>query len=193
MPHAFTPMALNTNDFQVLDALDTGEITTQRQLAEHTGISLGQINYVLKRLLEKGLVKVGKFKKNPHKIGYSYLLTPKGIETKSKLAVRFVMGKLAEYNRLQDRIAERLAAIVGKTTRRVVFVGPEMVGDFVDKVVRSRNFNLTVVKNCSGACELSDADLSTVDVVLLSDENAGSPEKLAADTGIAKEMFLPLW
>ena len=186
-------MSLSTNDFQVLNALDTGEITTLRQLAEHTGISLGQINYVLKRLLEKGLVKVGNFKKSPHKISYAYLLTPKGIETKSKLAVRFVMGKLAEYNRLQDRIAERLAAIVGKTTRRVVFVGPEMVGDFVEEVVRSRNFNLTVVKNCSGACELSGADLSTVDVVLLSDENVGSPEKLAADTSIPKEMLLPLW
>ena len=86
-------MSLSSNDFQVLDALDSGEITTQRQLAEHTGISLGQINYVVKRLLEKGLVKVGNFKKSPKKIGYAYLLTPKGIEEKSKLAVRFVIDR----------------------------------------------------------------------------------------------------
>jgi len=102
-------MSLNATDYQVLDALDSAEITTQRQLAEHTGISLGQINYVIKRLLEKGLVKVGNFKKSPKKIGYAYLLTPQGIEEKSKLAVRFVMRKLDEYKRIENRIAEKLA------------------------------------------------------------------------------------
>ena len=196
MPYASTPMALSANDFQVLDALDTGDITTQRQLAEHTGISLGQINYVLKRLLEKGLVKVGNFKKNPHKIGYAYLLTPKGIEEKSKLAVRFVMRKLSEYNRLQERIAQRLSTIddkKGKKKKRVVFVGPAMVCDFVEEVVKSRRFNLSVVRCFEGTDELAAADAGKYDVVLLSDEHAGSPQKIAADTGLPKEMFLPLW
>jgi EPS-associated MarR family transcriptional regulator len=189
-------LALSTNDFEVLDALDSGEITTQRQLAEHTGISLGQINYVLKRLLEKGLVKIGNFKKNPHKIGYAYLLTPKGIEEKSRLAVRFVVRKLDEYSRLQDRIAQRLSAIddkKGRKKKRVVFVGPEMVCDFVEEVVRSRRFNLAVVQCCQGADELAATDAGKYDVVLLSDEHAGSPQKIAADTGLPREIFLPLW
>ena len=69
--------------FQVLDALDREEISTQRQLADNSGISLGQVNYILKSLLGKGLVKVSNFKKNPNKIGYAYFLTPKGIEEKS--------------------------------------------------------------------------------------------------------------
>ena len=66
--------------FQILDALDREEISTQRQLADNSGISLGQVNYILKSLLEKGLVKISNFKRNPHKIGYVYFLTPKGIE-----------------------------------------------------------------------------------------------------------------
>jgi len=61
-------MALSKKDFKVLDALDSEPITTQRQLSEHTGISLGQINYVLRRLLEKGMVKVHNFRKNPNKL-----------------------------------------------------------------------------------------------------------------------------
>ena len=73
-------MLLSEKHFQILDTLDGQEISTQRQLAQFTGISLGQINYVLKQLLEKGLVKIGNFRKNPYKIGYTYLLTPKGIE-----------------------------------------------------------------------------------------------------------------
>ena len=87
--------------FQVLDILDRQEISTQRQLAEHSGISLGQVNYILKSLLEKGLVKIGNFRKHPRKIGYVYLLTPRGIEAKSRLAVRFVMSKLNEYSNLR--------------------------------------------------------------------------------------------
>ena len=64
-------MAYSQKDFEVLDALDNHEITTQRQLSEYTGISLGQVNYVLKSLLEKGLVKIGNFRKNQNKIGYA--------------------------------------------------------------------------------------------------------------------------
>ena len=81
-------MLLSEKHFQILETLDVQEISTQRQLAEFAGISLGQINYVLKQFLAKGLVKIGNFRKNPHKIGYAYLLTQKGIETKSKLAAR---------------------------------------------------------------------------------------------------------
>ncbi|NVM21532.1 MAG: MarR family EPS-associated transcriptional regulator [Desulfobacterales bacterium] len=104
-------MKLSKKTFQVLDALDRQEISTQRQLAEHAGISLGQVNYVLKSLLEKGMVKIGNFRKNPRKIGYAYLLTPKGIEAKSKLAVSFVTVKLNEYNSLRQRLGERLHVI----------------------------------------------------------------------------------
>ena len=73
-------MNFSEKHFQILGTLDSQEISSQRQLAKSTGISLGHINYVLKRLLEKGLVKTGNFRKNPYKIGYTYLLTPKGIE-----------------------------------------------------------------------------------------------------------------
>jgi len=78
-------MKLPEKTFQVLETLDSQEISTQRQLADYSGISLGQVNYILKSLLGKGMVKVGNFRKNPHRIGYVYLLTPEGIETKSKL------------------------------------------------------------------------------------------------------------
>ena len=104
-------MELTEKAFRVLDALDRQEISTQRQLAEHAEVSLGQVNYVLKSLLEKGLVKIGNFRKSQRKTEYVYLLTPKGIETKSRLAVSFVMARLREYNRLRQRLAERLAVI----------------------------------------------------------------------------------
>jgi len=81
-------LPLTEKDFQVLDAIDRHEIPTQRQLAAHAGISLGQVNYVLRSFLDRGLVKLGNFRKNPKKVvSYAYLLTPKGLEEKSKLAI----------------------------------------------------------------------------------------------------------
>jgi len=69
-------MELSEDHFQILDTLDREEISTQRQLAEQASISLGQVNYVLKSFLEKGLVKIGNFRKNPRKIGYVLSLDP---------------------------------------------------------------------------------------------------------------------
>jgi len=71
-----TQMEPQEKDFPILDALSRQSITTQRQLANHAGISLGQVNYILKSLLEKGLVKVTNFTKSPCKISYIYRLTP---------------------------------------------------------------------------------------------------------------------
>ena len=104
-------MRLSEKHFQILETLDRQEISTQRQLAKSTGISLGQINYVLKQFLAKGLIKIGNFRKNPRKIGYAYLLTPKGIEAKSKLAAHFIISKLKEYNNIRGRLAGKLTAI----------------------------------------------------------------------------------
>ena len=128
-------MPLSEKHFQILDTLDSQEISSQRQLAEYTGISLGQINYVLKQLLAKGLVKIGNFRKNPQKIGYTYLLTPKGIEEKSTLAARFILSKLKEYRNIRDKLLERLIAIEKRGHHRILFIGPEIVKEFIDSII----------------------------------------------------------
>jgi len=93
-------------------------------LADHAGISLGQVNYILKSLLEKGLVKITNFTKSPSKISYIYRLTPKGLETKSALAARFVIRKLREYGDVKEKLAEILSVFENQKHYRVFFVGP---------------------------------------------------------------------
>jgi len=100
-------MKLTEKSFQVLDALYEHEVFSQRQLAKLSGVSLAQVNYILKRLLEKGLVKIKNFEKNPRKTTYLYLLTPDGMKAKSRTAVRFLMSKLREYNHLRENIAPK--------------------------------------------------------------------------------------
>jgi len=179
--------------FQILDTLDRQEISTQRQLAEHAGISLGQVNYILKSLLEKGLVKIGNFRKNPRKIGYVYLLTPKGIEAKSKLAVRFVMSKLSEYSNLRARLAERLADIDRKSQFRITFVGPPLVKEFVESVIKERQLKLFLVGHFSNWKELEQIDTESFDIALLFDDNSEGVRKISESIGISREKLIPLW
>ena len=78
--------------------------SSQRKLAGDLGFSLGKLNYCLKALQEKGLIKIENFKKNPKKINYIYILTPKGITEKTKLTVNFMKRKMKEYDELKSEL-----------------------------------------------------------------------------------------
>ncbi len=77
---------------------------SQRKLANDLGFSLGKLNYCLKALKEKGLIKIQNFKKNPKKLNYIYILTPQGIAHKTKLSLNFMKRKMAEYDELKKEV-----------------------------------------------------------------------------------------
>jgi EPS-associated MarR family transcriptional regulator len=186
-------MDISKKDFQVLEALDNQEITSQRQLSEQAGISLGQVNYVLKSLLEKGLVKIGNFRKSPKKIGYAYLLTPKGFETKSRLAAGFVVSKLREYNRLRLKITEKLADIEKKGHISIIFVGPEIVREFVDSIIKEEQLKLILAGHCNNWQELTKYAPESFDIAILFDSNTVGIKKIYEATGIHRDKLVPLW
>jgi EPS-associated MarR family transcriptional regulator len=92
------------NQIIILKNLEKNPLFSQRQLAKNSGMSLGKINYCLKSLIDKGLIKSENFKNSDNKIKYSYVLTPKGISEKVKLTKRFLQLKLSEYDNLADEI-----------------------------------------------------------------------------------------
>ena len=96
----------NQDHFDVLRKINNKPKSSQRELARELGFSLGKLNYCLKALQHKGLVKIENFKKNPNKICYTYILTPKGIKTKTKLAINFMNRKMREYEELKKELEE---------------------------------------------------------------------------------------
>ena len=94
----------NPDHFNVLRKIQKNPKSTQRDLAEELGFSLGKLNYCLKALQTKGLVKIENFKKNPNKINYFYVLTPKGISEKTKLTLNFMKRKMREYDELKKEL-----------------------------------------------------------------------------------------
>ncbi len=100
-------MYKKTDEFNVLRKLVKKPSSTQRELAKDLDLSLGKINYCLKALNKKGLVKFQNFKNNPNKFSYSYLITPKGIKEKTKLTISFMQQKMKEYDDLKAEISEK--------------------------------------------------------------------------------------
>ena len=97
-------MKRDQDHFDVLRRIDKSPQSSQRELAEKLGFSLGKLNYCLKALQNKGLVKIKNFQKNPNKINYVYVLTPKGISEKTKLTLNFMQRKMEEYDELKNEL-----------------------------------------------------------------------------------------
>ena len=97
---------MNNQDIRLdlLRRLESNPHFTQRELSREMCVSLGKVNYCIKKLTEKGLIKLSNFTNNQNKIGYVYILTPGGIEEKSRLTFSFLKRKIVEYEVLKKEI-----------------------------------------------------------------------------------------
>ncbi len=92
---------------QVLRHID--EDTSQPKIAKKVGYSLGKVNFIIKALVEKGLVKIENFSNSKDKSKYKYLLTDEGIKEKIELTKKFIERKKQEYEELQRELEEDLS------------------------------------------------------------------------------------
>lgn len=94
----------NDTSFRVLRLLQHNPQMTQREIAEVLGVSVGRVNYCLRALVEKGMVKVRNFRMSNNKLRYAYILTPMGAAAKASLTAGFLKRKMAEYDALRAEI-----------------------------------------------------------------------------------------
>ena len=97
-------MKNSQDQLEILRKINKKPKLSQRELAKELGFSLGKLNYCIKELKKKGLVKIENFKKNPNKLNYIYLLTPKGVSEKTKLTINFMKKKAKEYDGLKKEL-----------------------------------------------------------------------------------------
>ena len=101
-------MKLNEELFQTLRKLYNNPNLSQRTLAEKMGFSLGKLNYCLKALQKKGLIKLQNFQKKKNKISYlQYIITPKGVTQRTKLTINFMKRKMKEYDELKKELEKK--------------------------------------------------------------------------------------
>ncbi len=102
-------MKYDQDQFNVLRKIQNKPESTQRELAKDLGFSLGKLNYCLKALHQKGLVKIQNFKNKKSKFSYikKYVLTPKGIDFRINLTIQFMKRKMQEYDELKSEIKNK--------------------------------------------------------------------------------------
>ena len=99
-------MEENQDHLNILRKIQKKPQSNQRKLAKELGFSLGKLNYCLNALKQKGLIKIHNFRKNPNKINYIYVLTPRGLTAKTKLSINFMKMKMKEYDELKKEIEQ---------------------------------------------------------------------------------------
>ena len=92
--------------YKLLKLLEPNPELSQREVARELGISLGKVNYCLKALVDRGWIKAANFKNSRNKSAYMYLLTPRGIEEKTRVTARFLQTKMREYEALRAEIEQ---------------------------------------------------------------------------------------
>lgn len=90
--------------YKILRLLDQQPHLSQRSLARELGLSLGKANYCVQALMGKGLVKARNFRNSENKTAYMYYLTPKGVQDKARVTIRFLKIRMAEYEQLKAEI-----------------------------------------------------------------------------------------
>ena len=99
-------MLTDETRYRILKLLEAEPHASQRRIADELGLSLGRVNFCIKALVEKGLIKVNNFRNSERKRAYLYLLTPRGIEEKAVVTTRFLKRKLDEYEFIKRELEE---------------------------------------------------------------------------------------
>lgn len=108
-------------EYQILSHLQDDENTSQRKLALRTGLSLGTVNLLLKRMIRKGLVKTRRLNAR----SLQYILTPQGLTEKSKLTYHFIRNSYAQITRLTSTVKVIVTNIMGGNDRVIYLYGPQ--------------------------------------------------------------------
>ena len=93
-------------ELDLMRLLGTKPALSQREVASSLGVSLGKVNYCLRALIEKGLIKAENYRNSDNKLAYFYLLTPKGLTFKAELTRAFLARKVREYEALREEIEQ---------------------------------------------------------------------------------------
>ena len=127
--------------YHILETLSLKNDTTQRQLAERLGISLGLVNSFMKAMLKKGYFKVSTLPARRVK----YLLTPTGVAEKARLTLEYLDYSLGYYSRVRKALKRQVSALVDRGVNRVALVGTGELAELAFISLREQGLDPAVV------------------------------------------------
>jgi DNA-binding MarR family transcriptional regulator len=140
---------LTAKDYPVLDAIERHKPSSQRALAELCGISLGKANYILNRLIERGMVKVSTLDGTSGRRSNVYVLTKGGLEAKAKLVLSFIREKAKEFDGFSNQLLENLLVLQDVGVSRLLVLGSQTVGKLLAHIAKREHLTICVIGTVS--------------------------------------------
>ena len=100
-------MKQDQEQFEILRKIYKSSNSSQRNLSNQLGFSLGKLNYCLTRLKKHGLIRIKRFKDSKNKLSYAYVLTPRGMKERTKLTINYMKLKMREYDELKKELKSK--------------------------------------------------------------------------------------
>jgi len=145
---------ITENEYRLLQAVESGEASSQRKLAGHLDISLGMVNLCLRRLIKQGYIKTHGLNKKKVK----YLLTPKGFTEKMKKTYHYTQKTISELTRMKANIQNEVMAQYLAGRRNFVISGAGELSDLAEIAIRNLKYGDIVYKRTgTGAADVLTA------------------------------------
>ncbi len=157
-------------DFLILDTIDRHQPRTQRELANLCELSLGKVNYVVKKLMREGLVEVSSFKNGGGRRGKLYVLTQQGMEAKTQLSTPFLKARMKEFEDFRNRLLENLLRLQGEGIENLLVVGSRSVGSLLEHITRRENLNIRIIGTASNADHFGCFSTDAYDCILIAED-----------------------
>ena len=135
----------DASTLSVMESLSGEADIHQRKIASQTGLNLAKVNFVLKKLVAKGFVKLQRVRDNPFKRRYLYLLTPDGLAEKSRLTYRFLQRTMKQYQDAESKVADSIESMHARGVRSVVLWGNTGITDLCLRVFEQMDGGLQVL------------------------------------------------
>jgi len=159
-------------DFLILDAINRYQPSSQRALANLCGMSLGRTNYGVKKLVERGLVKISRVKDSSSKNRHAYLLTAQGLRYKGQMSTPFLKARMRDFEDFRNRLLENLLELQDQGIDRLLILGSRSLGKLLEHIARMENLHLRIVGTASEADHFGCFARDAYDRILITEDPA---------------------
>ncbi|MCC6148366.1 MAG: winged helix-turn-helix transcriptional regulator [Anaerolineaceae bacterium] len=102
-------------DLTILEHLEQNPDATQASLASQLGVAVGTINWHLKRLIEKGYIKVRRAERRKLR----YIITAEGMALRARLTIDYIQSSFHLYRLVRERALAALNLMIAAGHQRV--------------------------------------------------------------------------
>lgn len=132
--------SITERDLILLEKIEQNPDINQASLASHLGVAVGTVNWHIKRMIDKGYVKVRRLERKKLR----YIITPEGLALRARLTVDYIQTSFRMYRLVRERMVEVLDEVQKAGYRQVVLIGDGEIGEVCQLTCMEREIEVVL-------------------------------------------------